>query len=550
VKNWLTRNSSFLLITGLIALYILSVLLNLGYLDLRIEESRRAIISLEMIESGNYIVPHTLGWEYYNKPPVFNWILAGFIWLTGSGSEFTLRLPSLISLLILGLSHYVISKKYLGRNIAALSAFFVVTSADLYFYTLSNGAEIDVFYSLIVYLQAISMFWFYERKNYTLLFIVPWALCAIGFLTKGYPSIVFQGLTSVALCVYAGSVKVIFKPQHVVGFILFLLLTGSYYYVYSFYSDPAVPLVNLLKESLLKSAVGQESTGRMYKIFTYPVVLFRVLAPWCLLLLILFTKPKISLWENQLVKFSLLFIVLNIGVYWITGAQKTRYIIMFIPFAMTIISYVYGQWVKQGPGKLNQYLKYAGLFFCLVFICVLVIPFFSDTSWMKILPFAALWVVFLFIFFSFPRYRIWLFILGIILTRFSYATIGIPVKEKGETDYEMLATDIVRKANASQVHYWGYPDSLDMNIIAGDALLKRNNNPVKIIPFFIRYQMPYYFYRATGSLVKFDTVMKPGKTYISYGPYLENRQVERIDSFYDSQFRNYLILFQSRPKSE
>ena len=538
------------MITGLICLYVLSVLINLGFLNLRVEESRRAIVSLEMMHSGNYVQPHTLGWEYYNKPPVFNWVLAAFIRMTGSNSEFVLRLPSFICLLILGACHYWIARKYLTKTVAALSVFFMLTSADLYFYTLSNGAEIDVFYSLIVYLQAISMFWFFERKNYLLLFLVSWSLCAVGFLTKGYPSLVFQGLTLVALCIYARSWKIIFKPQQLAGIIFFLLLTGFYYYIYSYYNNSTIPLVNLLKESLQKSAVGSETTGRMHRVFTYPLVLFRVLAPWCLLLLVLLKKQKIHIWNNSFVRFSLLFVLLNIGVYWITGAQKTRYIIMFVPFMMTIISYVYWQAEKQAPEKVDKYIKYAGLFFCLVLIGLLILPFFVDVNWWEIPVFASLMLLLLIVYFRVRRYRMWLFITGFILIRLIYAAIGLPAKGQGEFDYEELTKGIAAKSNYQQVYYWDQPDTLDMNVVIGDTLFKWKDKPVEVLPYFIRYQVPYYFYRTTGSLMEFDTAMKIGKTYVSYNPYAKNNRIEPIDSFYDKHLNKYLILFRPKAKQE
>ena len=268
-----------LLFPGLVVLYCLSVLINLGKLNLRVEEPRRAIVAMEMLKSGNFIEPHTMGWSYYNKPPVFNWVVAGFMKITGSDSEFICRLPSVISLLILGLCQYLFSRRYFGKNLAALSAFFTITCADLYFYWLSNGAEIDVFYSLIVYLQVTSIFWFHERRKYFSLFIWSWSLCAVGFFTKGYPSILFQLLTLVALCIYARSIKIIFKPQHIAGITSFLLLSFLFLYAYSFYNSPAVLLLNLLKETLLKSAMGQESVGKFYKIFTYPLMLLRVIGP-------------------------------------------------------------------------------------------------------------------------------------------------------------------------------------------------------------------------------------------------------------------------------
>jgi len=539
-----------LLITGLICLYVVSVLINLGFLNLRVEESRRTLVSLEMMQSGNYVQPHTLGWEYFNKPPVFNWILAAFIKITGSNSEFVLRLPSFICLLILGICHYLLARRYLTKTVAGLSVFFMLTSADLYFYTLSNGAEIDVFYSLVVYLQAASMFWFYEKKNYLLLFVVSWSLCAVGFLTKGYPSLVFQSLTTVALCIYARSWKIIFKPQQLAGIVSFLLLTGFYYYIYSYYNDPAVPLINLLKESLQKSAVGSETTGRMQRVFSYPLVLFRVLAPWCLLLLVLLRRQKFYIWDNSFVRFSALFFLLNIGVYWITGAQKTRYIIMFIPFIMTIITYVYWQAEKQAAEKIDKYLTYTGLFFCLGLVGLLALPFFVKVSWWNVLLFACLLLVFLIIFFRGHQYRIWLFITGFILLRLIYAVIGLPVKGQREFDYQELAKGIALKSNYQPVYYWGRPDTLNMNVVIGDTLFRWQDKPVEVLPYYIRYQIPYYFYRATGSLMRFDTIMETGRVYISDNPYEKNQIIEPIHSFYDKHLDKYFIVFRAKAKPE
>ncbi|MEO0338168.1 MAG: hypothetical protein AAF242_03045, partial [Bacteroidota bacterium] len=48
----------------------------LDIMDLRGEEPRRALVAWEMIQSGNYWQPRIQDWPYYNKPPIFNWMLA------------------------------------------------------------------------------------------------------------------------------------------------------------------------------------------------------------------------------------------------------------------------------------------------------------------------------------------------------------------------------------------------------------------------------------------------------------------------------------------
>jgi 4-amino-4-deoxy-L-arabinose transferase-like glycosyltransferase len=535
-----------LLIAGLILLYCLSVLINLGQLNLRVEEPRRAIVAMEMLKSGNFIDPHTMDWTYYNKPPVFNWIMAGFMKITGSNSEFICRLPSVISLLLLGLCQYLFSRKYLGKNLSALSAFFTITCADMYFYWLSNGAEIDVFYSLIVYLQIISIFWFYEKRKYFLLFFYSWSLCAVGFFTKGYPSILFQVLTLATLCFYAHSISIFLKPQHIAGIATFFLLSFSFLYIYSFYNSPSILLINLLKESLLKSAVGKESVGKFYKIFTYPVVLLRVLAPGGFLLFFLLKKHRFHLSNNPLVKFSLLFIVFNIGVYWITGAQKTRYVIMFIPFVMNICVYVLGQMKKNHFNQLNTWLKYSGFIFVLVLAGLIALPFFVTVDWWKVLLFVGIMLVFMYQYFKLIDYRVWLFVTGIIFMRLIYATIGLPIKRQKEFDYKLLATTLASKNNFKEVSFWGPPDPLDLNIVLIDTLYKWKNRKVFVLPPTISYQVPYYFFRATGALMQFDTVMKPGKTYISYRPYLKNKKINILGCYFDKQFGDSLILFRAK----
>jgi 4-amino-4-deoxy-L-arabinose transferase-like glycosyltransferase len=533
----------FLLFSGLIVLYCLSVLINLGKLNLRVEEPRRAIVTIEMLQSKNFIEPHTMGRSYYNKPPVFNWIMAGLMKITNSDSEFICRLPSVISLLILGLCQFLFSKKYFGKSLAALSAFFTITCADVYFYWLSNGAEIDVFYSLIVYLQIISIFWFYEQRKYLSLFVWSWSVCAIGFFTKGYPSIVFQLLTLAALCIYARSIKIIFKPQHIVGFALFLLLSSSFLYAYSFYNSPRVLLINLLNESLLKSIVGRESIGKFYKVFTYPFVLLRVLAPWCLILFFLLKKHRFHLSSNPLVKFSLLFIALNIEIYWITGAQKTRYIIMFIPFVMNVVIYVFDQMKKDYSKQLDNWLKYFGFGFVLILAGLIALPFFESVDRWKVFLSGIILLVFIFQYFKCAEYRIWLFLTGIILLRLIYATVDLPLKKQSEFDYKLLTTTLLSKNNFRQVRFWGPAYQLDLNVVFVDTLYKWNGAPVFVLPPRVSYQVPYYFYKETGTLMQFDTVMHPGKTYISYKPYIGERKVERLGSYYDNQFGDSLIFF-------
>lgn len=63
--------------------------------DLHGTEGRRVQITVEMMQSGDWLVP-TLGWEpTWAKPPLHYWLLAGSRWLFGD-SVLAMRLPSVV----------------------------------------------------------------------------------------------------------------------------------------------------------------------------------------------------------------------------------------------------------------------------------------------------------------------------------------------------------------------------------------------------------------------------------------------------------------------
>jgi 4-amino-4-deoxy-L-arabinose transferase-like glycosyltransferase len=101
-----------------IALFILSAfayLLNIGLLPLRIDESIRTTIAIEMMNSGDYIKPTMWGRFYYSKPPLFNWIVIGFWQLFDEVSLFAYRLPSVLSFLGIAVVTWFVSRKHIGR---------------------------------------------------------------------------------------------------------------------------------------------------------------------------------------------------------------------------------------------------------------------------------------------------------------------------------------------------------------------------------------------------------------------------------------------------
>ncbi|HVF80641.1 MAG TPA: glycosyltransferase family 39 protein [Flavisolibacter sp.] len=538
--NYLHRNKAVVAVLGLLVLYTVSVLINLGTLELAGEEPRRAMVSLDMLQSGNFIKPTLFGWDYYNKPPVFNWILSGAILLTGSASEAVLRLPSLLFYLLLAFFHYRISLNFFPKRIALLSSFFLLTSGDIYFYGLANGAEIDIFYSLVVYLQTVSIFWFYTKRRYLELYLVSFLFCGLGFLTKGFPSLLFQGLTLAALCLYARSVKIIWRWQFFIGILFFIAAVGLYALLYSRSGSPARFFVNLLNEAFIKSAVGERSHKLLDKSLIYPLLLLQMAAPWSLLLLLLFKKIKYNFRQNPLVWFSILFIVCNIWVYWFTGQPKMRYVYMFVPYSCTVFAQVYCRFTEEYQVVFNKLLKYLGLFFGLALLGVVALPFFETVSVTGVVCIVIALIVFLYYYMRISSERIWLFIAGIVLLRFVYAVLIIPIQYKYIESYHRQMAKAAVANGKAPLRYWA--KALTFPVSVSNKLFTYELETITIPPV-IPYQIPYYYYLNTGEIMKYDTAQSNAPCLISFASQLQGQTVDTIYSFFDKTFNEPVVFY-------
>lgn len=121
--QWLIKsltNHPYYIWILVLLLLIPALFINIGLMPLLSDEPTRAIVTLEMMVKGNYITPTINGEFYYNKPPLFNWILAGFAYLTGNLNEVIFRLPTVISLLLFALAIFLIGKKKLEKPMQPL----------------------------------------------------------------------------------------------------------------------------------------------------------------------------------------------------------------------------------------------------------------------------------------------------------------------------------------------------------------------------------------------------------------------------------------------
>jgi 4-amino-4-deoxy-L-arabinose transferase-like glycosyltransferase len=320
----------------------LSLFLNLGKPALYNEEPRRALIALEMQYNDNLLVPTELGEYYYKKPPLYNWVLLVSYKIFGGASEFAVRFFSALSHWLIGFLILLFAGRYIGRGAAFLAACFWWVSVDLLFY-FSMFGEIDLVYSLICFAAMAALFHFGEKGKYLLMFGIAYTLHALGLLTKGLPSIVFAGITTIAYLLSSRKWRLLWSWQHFAGMAIFLIIGGSYFWAYSRFNSPLGFVEDLWSQSADRTATQYGIGAFLLHLLKFPIITLKDLLPGSLFIPLLFVKEvRQAIWNNSFLRYCLLAFGLNILIYWISPGTRSRYVYMLYPFLLILIAW--GLW--------------------------------------------------------------------------------------------------------------------------------------------------------------------------------------------------------------
>ncbi len=333
-----------------------ALVINLGLMTFIGDEGIRANVALEMMLSGDYVVPTINGEPYLNKPPLYNWILAFSFWLFGQPNEWAARVPTLVFLLLYAALCVVYLQRFVPRYQALWVAAMVVTCGRILFWDSLLGL-IDICFSLVVFANFLWIFHWTERQQWWWMFIGSWSLTVIAFMLKGLPALVFQVFTlaaSLALQAYEQSFswkgawgtmlrRGISLPNGI-GLFMAVVALGSYYYAYA-QQAPLVPLLErLFAESAKRTAVQYGLGKTLIHLFTFPFEMVYHFFPWSLMSLLLLAPGALQqLWAHRLMRYFVVVFMANIWVYWASVEVYPRYLLMFLPLLFLPFAHLYTQ---------------------------------------------------------------------------------------------------------------------------------------------------------------------------------------------------------------
>ena len=273
-------------VTFLVFAGVLFFFPGLGDLEFfRHTEADRSLIAWEMLQRGDYLVPHLLGSEILTKPPLFYWLQSGSFAFFGEVSEFAARVPSaLFGIAGMLLQFAVLRALGVGR-IWSLAAACILGSSVQYF-LLARRAEIDMSYGFFSFASFYALFFWFRSFSWVCLFAAYFSLAA-AFLVKGPPTVVFFGLTLLVMLYVerdrsSGRWRSVFV-QHSLGAFLFLMPVAYWLYLLG-QRVGFDPLVLEFQSEILHRAVMPSLRERGP--FFYFTTVVGVLIPWSFLLLV------------------------------------------------------------------------------------------------------------------------------------------------------------------------------------------------------------------------------------------------------------------------
>ena len=338
-------------------------------------EPREAVVAYTMLEHGNWILPINNGGDIPYKPPFFHWCIAFFSLFIGYVNEYTSRLPSAVSLVLMTIGGFVFYAKRKDTQISLIAAILTLTAFEVH--RAGINCRVDMVNTAFMVGAMYLLYRWWEKGKHQL----PWLaiLCMSGAtLTKGPVGIILP-------CFVMG-VFMLTQRENFWGIVWRMALTAllsliiPFCWYYAAYLQGGDEFLRLVKEENIdrfmgKMAYESHENPAWYNLLT----LVMGWAPYTLLLLFsLFILPwkkfsKTRFLENAkkatpLQVFTWLAFLLVLFFYCIPKSKRSVYLLPCYPFMAYLIAEYIVWMMKEKVGAIKVY---AGVIASLAVILVI-----------------------------------------------------------------------------------------------------------------------------------------------------------------------------------
>lgn len=305
------------------------------------DEGRYAEIPREMIEHGDWVTPRLNYVEYFEKPPLFYWLVAMAFRAFGTSEGSARLVPALAGLATIAVS-YFLAHRLFGRRAALVSAATLATAP--LFFVFSQALVIDMLMTLLITACLAAIWGAREDPEGRGWPIVVACTAALAVLTKGLIGLVLPGLVIVLLVPLERDwrlLRSLLRPAPAVAF----LAIAAPWFILMAARHPEFLREFFVVEQLQRFATATvgHPEGPLY----YVPVLAVGLLPWTLLAGVLScTRRGRSAWRKirgAETRFLSVWVLVVVVFFSIASSKLAGYVLPAVPPAMLLL----GAWIDR-----------------------------------------------------------------------------------------------------------------------------------------------------------------------------------------------------------
>jgi len=283
--RWSWMESSRNQVVFLFVLCLMLYFVNLGRWDLwNPDEPRYGQVAREIVQGGDWVLMHSNGKMYTDKPPLFFWLVAFSSFLWSGFHSFSVRFPSALFGTLT-----VILTFFLGRSLGSSRCGFfsgLILATSFEFAYLATRGNID---ATLTFFSTTSLFcffrWYLDLKNpqgfRSRLIYGFYGSMALATLAKGPVGFLLPLLVVLIFLAHRRAWAALKKMRLFTGMLLFLAMVLAWYLPAVWKGGPIY-----LSETLFRHTIDRYSTGWSHvRPFYYYFLNFPVeFLPWVLFL--------------------------------------------------------------------------------------------------------------------------------------------------------------------------------------------------------------------------------------------------------------------------
>ncbi len=315
----------------ILAFCLILFFLGLGDRDLwDQDEGMHSASAKVMVESGDWVTPRFNGENFYDKPVLFTWAVAGSLSTLGY-TNLAARLPGAIFGLLGVLITWRFGRRLFGARAGLLAAF--VLASSVMWVILARSVMHDIALAVCTTL-ALHFFWIAYKEDARRLapLLGFWISTAAAILAKG-PVGFLPPVVGLLFLLAMRRFDLLWKMRPLLGGLCLLAVAGPWYTLMALRNPDYIQLFVI--DKVLGSLASEDGARRAQPFYYYLLVFPAIFLPWTALV------PTSFAWawrtRNPEKLFALIWFGATFAIFSLASAKLSTYILPLFPAAALLI---------------------------------------------------------------------------------------------------------------------------------------------------------------------------------------------------------------------